>query len=193
MAGAPPTVDEMIEIFRSSWQSAGYLSPDLEKERFAQGVEALRGFHAREIASGPAPGAVESPFRVGLGNVVLTGRMDRVDDAGNGTPTTLVDYKTAETDGDDKSKQREKNELQLMVYAIAYRELHGRLPDKVEVRYILSGAAESVPMTGTRLTNARVKIDQVAAAIRSGDFTAKPMVFACKRCRCRPICPQSAV
>ncbi len=193
MAGAPPTVDEMIEIFRSNWQSAGYLSPDLEKERFAQGVEALRGFHAREIASGPAPSAVESPFRVGLGNVVLTGRMDRVDEAGNGTPTTLVDYKTAETDGDDKSRQREKNELQLMVYAIAYRELHGRLPDKVEVRYILSGAAESVPMTGSRLTNARVKIDQVAAAIRSGDFTAKPTVFACKRCRCRPICPQSAV
>jgi len=189
MVGAPPTVDEMIEVFRSTWQSAGYLSPDLEKERFTQGVEALTAFHAREIAAGPVPAAVESQFRVGMGDVALTGRMDRVDEG----PATLVDYKTAETDGDDKTEQRKKNELQLLVYAIAYRELNGHLPDKVEVRYILSGAKESVEMTGSKLTGARVKIDQIAAAIRSGDFSAKPSFFACRRCRCRPICPQSAV
>ncbi|HEV8129572.1 MAG TPA: ATP-dependent DNA helicase [Candidatus Eisenbacteria bacterium] len=193
MAGAPPTVDEMIEIFRSGWQSAGYLSPDIEKERFAQGAEALRAFHAREIAAGPVPSAVESPFRVGMGNVVLTGRMDRVDEGGDGKKTTLVDYKTAETDGDDKSKQREKNEQQLMVYALAYRELNGRLPDQVEVRYILSGAIERVPVSGSMLQKARTKIDLVAAAIRSGDFSAKPNTFACRKCRCRPICPESAV
>jgi RecB family exonuclease len=193
MAGAPPTVDEMIEIFRSNWQSAGYLSPDIEKERFAQGVEALRAFHAREIAAGTVPTAVESGFRVGMGDVLLTGRMDRVDEGGEGKPTTLVDYKTSDVDGDDKAKQREKNELQLMVYALAYRELNGRLPDDVEVRYVLSGAVENIPMTRPNLTKARAKIDQVAAAIRSGDFSAKPSPFACRRCRCRPICPESAV
>ena len=193
VAGVPPTVDEMIEVFRANWQSAGYLSPDIENERFAQGVEALRAFHAREIAAGPVPSAVESSFRVGMGDVLLTGRMDRVDEGGEGKPTTLVDYKTADIDGDDKPKQREKNELQLMVYALAYREMNGRLPDEVEVRYVLPGTVENIPVTHANLAKARATIDRTAAAIRSGDFSPKPSTFACRRCRCRPICPESAV
>ena len=192
LSGAPPSADDVVEVFRSGWRSAGYISPDHEAARFAQGAEALRAFHAREIAAGPVPSQVESVFRVGLGDVALTGRMDRVDAAGP-EGVTLVDYKTAEIDGDEQVEQRKKDEMQLAVYALAYREMNGRLPDRLELRFVMPGTSTPVRVTEGDVRKTREKIATIAASIREGDFTAKPSPFACRRCRCRPICKESAV
>jgi len=191
MTGAPPSADDVVEVFRSVWRSAGYISPEHEAARFAQGADALRAFHAREIAEGPAPSEVESQFRVGVGDVLLTGRMDRVDRGAEGV--ALVDYKTAEIEGDEQAEQRGKDEMQLSVYAIAYREMHGRLPDRVELRFVMSGSAATVDVTEAGVRKTRDKVASIAAMIRGGDFTARPSAFSCRRCRCRPICPESAV
>jgi len=191
IAGAPPALEETLEMFRASWLSAGHLSPEHEAARFEQGVLALRRFHEREIEAGPMPAAVERPFRIALGDVLLTGRIDRVDEGPGGT--VLVDYKTAEVDDDERADQRAKEDLQLSVYALAWREITGRAPDRVELRYVTAGTSGGAAMTESRIERTREKVAAVAAAIRAGEFTARPTEYACRRCPCRPICRESAV
>lgn len=197
IAGAPPTIEETLEVFGASWRSAGYLSAEHERARFEQGAEALRGFHEREIAGGPMPAAVERPFRVALAQegdeagVVLTGRIDRVDDGPGGT--VLVDYKTAEVDDGEQAEKRAKEDLQLSVYALAWREMTGRAPERVELRWLTTGRSGAAAMTASRLEKTREKISEVAAAIRAGSFPARPGEYACRRCPCRPICREAAV
>ena len=191
MAGAPPALEETLEMFRASWRSAGHLSPEHEAARFQQGVLALRAFHEREIEAGPMPAAVERPFRLGLGDVLLTGRIDRVDEGAEGT--VLVDYKTAEMDDEERADQRAKEDLQLSVYALAWREMTGRMPDRVELRFVTAGTSGAATMTEARIEKTREKIAAVSGSIRAGAFQARPSEYACRRCACRPICRESAV
>jgi RecB family exonuclease len=182
---------ELIDVFRSVWRSEGYRNEEHEKQRFQQGVEALQAFREREIESGPDAAAVERHFRVKLEDIVITGSMDRVDEGPDGV--TLIDYKTSEKDDEEKADAESKKNLQLSVYALAYRELTGRLPDRLELRYVLTGTTGTSSCDDERIAKAHAKIEEIAAAIRSGAFEARPDTRKCSICACRPICRESAV
>jgi DNA helicase-2/ATP-dependent DNA helicase PcrA len=189
--GRPVTEVETLEVFRSSWRSEGYRSEEHERQRFEQGADALRAFLAREVESGPAPSEVERHFRVKLDDVVVTGSMDRVDEGPD--EIVLVDYKTSELDDAERADQNARESLQLSVYALAHREMTGRMPDRLELRYVLTGETGSAACTLDRLERTREKIAEIATAIRSGDFGARPEARRCSICACRPICRESAV
>jgi DNA helicase-2/ATP-dependent DNA helicase PcrA len=181
-----------VEILRGAWRSEGYRNEEHERQRFAQGVEALRAFRMREVLAGPAPAAVERHFRVKLRDVVVTGSIDRVDERADGG-VTLVDYKTTDLDEGEKADKESKDSLQLSVYALAYRELTGRLPDRLELRYVLTGVVGVSACDEARLERARARIEAIAAAIRAESFDARPDPRRCSICACRPICRESAV
>ena len=183
--------DELIEVFRSVWRSEGYRNEEHERQRFAQGVEALREFRVREIVSGPAASAVERHFRVKLEDVVITGSMDRVDEGADGV--ALIDYKTSEKDDEEKADEASRKSLQLSVYALAYRELSGRLPERLELRYVLTGVNGVSSCDEERVAKAHAKIEEIASAIRAEKFEALPDARKCSICACRPICRESAV
>lgn len=190
-SGSIPTFDQVLEVFRRVWRSEGYRSEDHERRRFEQGAEALREFVAREVESGPMPADVERHFRVRVGDVVVTGSMDRVDEGPEGV--VLIDYKTSELDDPAKANEKAKESLQLLVYALAYEELTGRRPDRVELRYVLTGEIGSADSKEERLLKTREQIRAIADSIRAGDFEARPSERTCSICACRPICGKSAV
>jgi RecB family exonuclease len=114
-----------------------------------------------------------------------------VDEGAEGT--VLVDYKTAEMDDEERADQRAKEDLQLSVYALAWREMTGRMPDRVELRFVTAGTSGIATMTEARIEKTRGTIADAAASIRAGEFQARPSEYACRRCACRPICRESAV
>ena len=189
MEGHKPSFDEVAEVFQRAWRREGYRSEEHERRRFEQGLQALRDFMAREIDAGPMPSAVERVFRVKLDDVVVTGRMDRVDDQDG--ETVLIDYKTTELDDPEKGDQEAKESLQLSVYALAHRELTGKTPHRVELRYVLTGDVGRAGPDDKRLEKTRAKIADIAASIRAGDFEARPSERNCSICACRPICSRS--
>jgi len=191
LEGAIISETELIDVFRSVWRSEGYRNEEHEGQRFQQGVEALRAFRAREIEAGPAPSAVERHFRVKLSDIVITGSMDRVDEGPHGV--TLIDYKTSGEDDEEKADDASRKSLQLSVYALAYRELAGRLPDRLELRYVLAGVTGVSPCDEERIAKALAKIHEIATAIRAEAFDARPDPRKCSICACRPICRESAV
>jgi DNA helicase II / ATP-dependent DNA helicase PcrA len=185
------TLDQLIEVFRRAWRSEGYRSEEHERRRFEQGAEALGAFLKREIDSGPVPTVVERHFRVRLGNVIVTGSMDRVDEGPDGA--RLIDYKTSELDDPSEADANARSSLQLLVYALAERELSGRMPAAMELRYVLSGDVGSAVPSEDRLEKTRNRIGEIAASIAAGRFEARPSERNCSICACRPICGQSAV
>ena len=186
-----PVFEDVIEVFRRAWRSEGYRNEDHERRRFEQGVEALRAFLGREEDMRVPPSAVERHFRVRIGDVMVTGSMDRIDETPDGV--VVIDYKTSELDDPEKADQNARESLQLFVYALAYREMTRRTPDRLELRYVLGGEVGSVVPTEERLVRTRDKIAAIAESIRAGEFTPLPSVRSCSICACRPICPSSAV
>jgi DNA helicase-2/ATP-dependent DNA helicase PcrA len=189
MQGHAPPFDEVAEVFRRAWRREGFRSEEHEQRRFEQGLDALREFVAREIDAGPMPSAVEKHFRIKLDDVVITGSMDRVDDQDG--EIVLIDYKTSELDDPEKADATAKESLQLLVYALAYREMTGQTPHRLELRYVLTGEVGRAGPDEKRLEKTRAKIATIAASIRAGDFEARPSERNCSICACRPICSRS--
>ncbi len=189
--GEPPTFNQVMEVYRQNWRSEGYRSEDHARRRFEQGAEALRAFLEREIANGDPPTDVERPFRFRLEDVIVMGRIDRVDEGPEGV--RITDYKTSELDSDEDPDAKAKENLQLSIYALALKELTGRIPDRLELRYVLSGATGTSTRSEEKLERTRDRILAIAESVRSSDFRAQPSEHNCSICACRPICGESAV
>lgn len=129
--------------------------------------------------------ATEYPFELYLDGVIVRGRADVIYDQGDDgsiSRLTLVDYKTATGIG---------SSLQLQVYAEAgLRE--GLAVDNAFIEDMSAGARQLVDVSPDSLTVAQETVLASAAAMRAGDFAAKPAKAKCRLCDVRRICAASA-
>jgi DNA helicase-2/ATP-dependent DNA helicase PcrA len=183
-ADRPRTEQQLIDDFRSDLASAGIQDQYQHELYEKQGIAQLKDFFA--VAQKSTPPEVlhtEEWFEIKLGETRLTGRIDRVDRAADGS-VIVVDYKT----GKARDQEDADNSLQLSIYAIAAREKWG-YDARSLVFYNLE---ENVPVATVRsdseLRIARDRVAKAAEQIAAGEF--KPNVdFHCSFCSFRTLCP----
>ena len=91
-----------------------------------------------------------------------------------------------------KPLRRARESLQLDIYALAQLKTQGRLPDKVELRFLESDLVASRRPTEADALATETRIRAAATAIRKRAFEARPTFFACSQCPFREICPHTA-
>ncbi len=193
MKGLPIAVEDVIAAFEGAWSSEGFYSREHEERRLEEGRETLRRFVAREEASRRVPLAIEKEFRFKLGNDLVVGRWDRIDERDGGI--VLVDYKTSEIDDPEKALERAKSDLkegQLGLYALAYHEMFGVMPARAELQFVGPGVAGSVEVEQDHLERARRRAAEAAAGIRSAEFPPKPDQRNCGYCPYARFCIHSS-
>jgi DNA helicase-2/ATP-dependent DNA helicase PcrA len=192
MKGWPVSADDVISAFEGAWSSEGFYSLEHEERRLEEGRETLRRFVAREATHRQTPLAIERDFRFKLGNDIVVGRWDRIDERPEGI--VLVDYKTSEVADPQKVAERAKTDLkdgQLGLYALAYRETTGVLPARTELHFVGPGTVGSGEVRPEHLERARERVAKAAAGIRSARFPAKPDQRKCGYCPYSRFCIHS--
>ncbi|MBI3079696.1 MAG: ATP-dependent helicase [Deltaproteobacteria bacterium] len=182
--------EELLQVFEGAWINEGFLSPEHEAQRKEAGRAALRRFYQAQEADGRAPTFVEKEFSFPLGHDRVIGRWDRVDVSDE--EVVVIDFKSSEIFKQKEADQRAKESLQLAIYALAYKEVHGRLPDRVELHFLESGLVGRARKTEADLQRTVLKIKEAARGIRARDFTARPSYLACRYCAYNRICPYTA-
>jgi DNA helicase-2/ATP-dependent DNA helicase PcrA len=190
LAGRPFSADELVAAFHESWVSEGFLSRTHEEQRRRAGEDALRRFHEQEARAPWAPSAVEQEFTFYLERNRVQGRYDLVLEAPG--QVTIVDFKTGDVRTEEKAEARARESLQLDLYALAWQRTHGRLPDRVELRFLESGLAAGRRPTLEDVQGAEARVRAAAAGIRRREFPARPAWTACGQCPFRDICPHTA-
>ncbi len=193
MRGHPITDDDVVRVFEEAWSSEGFYSREHEERRLEEGRAALRRFVARETASGRLPLAVEMEFKFRLGNDVVVGRWDRVDETGG--EIVLVDYKTGEIADEDKAEDRALKSLkeeQLGLYALAYAETRQASPARVQLHFVDSGLIGEAKVEEKHLEAARDRVREAAAGIRAASFPPDPDQRKCGYCPYSRFCVHSA-
>lgn len=184
------TEAEVLAAFEEVWQSVGFLSREHEDLRREEGRAVLRRFLAEEERTGIIPTAVEQPFTFLLGTTKVIGRFDRVDERDG--RVAIIDYKSSAVRDQKEADRKAKESLQLAIYALAYAEMHGRVPDAVALHFLESGLVGSARKSEADLTETRTTIGEVARGIRARTFTATPGYLQCSYCAFREICPSTA-
>jgi DNA helicase-2/ATP-dependent DNA helicase PcrA len=190
VAGNYTSLEDLLDVYERKWDNQGFLTLAHEEARKAAGKQALTRFWHEEESSGVKPAHVEKEFGFAIGNTKVRGRFDRVDEDLLGA--VVIDYKTSEVTAQKDAERRAAESLQLKIYAYAWRELTGRMPRQVELRFLESHIVGSHVPTEDDLAEAGAQIIAAAAGIRARRFEATPSYSACRYCAYSQICPYTA-
>jgi len=189
LEGASMPEAELLAVFEQTWRSEGFLTREHEELRLAQGRETLRRFFARQQADPEQPTLIEERFRFQLDDLLVSGRWDRVDR--HGEETVIIDYKSSEVHDQQTADRKTRESLQLLVYALAWRTLHGVMPARVELRFLETDMTGRARFTEEDLERGKALLKRAAYGIRAQDFHAEPQEFACRWCAFQSICPSA--
>ena len=190
LAGRAFSDEDLVAAFRASWVTEGFLSREHEERRLRVGEETLRRFFREEAESPWAPTAVEADFTFDVERNRIQGRYDLVIE--QEAHVTVLDFKTGEVSDPKAAQNRADESLQLDIYALAHLRTRGRLPDRVELRFLESGLAAGRRPTLEEVSRTEQRIRAAATAIRRREFPARPTWMACGQCPFREICPHTA-
>ena len=190
VAGNYTSLEDLLAIYEREWDNQGFLTWDHEEARKAAGRSALTRFWHEEEVGGVRPSHVEKDFGFSLGADRVRGRFDRVDEDLLGA--TIIDYKTGEVLKQAIADRRTAESLQLQMYALAWREMTGALPQWVELRFIESNLVGRHAPDEDDVEEATEAITAAAAGIRARRFEATPSYSACRYCAYSQICPFTA-
>ena len=131
---------------------------------------------------------IEYPFKFRLEDFSVGGRIDRIDDLGNGR-IEIIDYKTGIKLPDKKTLE---NDLQLTFYALAATEVPNEVLNKIPEQIVLSlfylekGQKLSTLRTREQLIEAKEYIRQKVLEISKSDF--KCSIINCGKCEYKMLC-----
>jgi DNA helicase-2/ATP-dependent DNA helicase PcrA len=120
----------------------------------------------------------------------VRGRFDRVDEDLLGA--VVIDYKTSEVARQRDADRRTVENLQLKMYALGWREMTGRLPQRVELRFVETNVVGRHIPTAGDVEEAIASVNAAARGIRGRRFEATPSREACRHCAYNQICPFTA-
>jgi DNA helicase-2/ATP-dependent DNA helicase PcrA len=133
---------------------------------------------------------VEEEFAFYVERNRVQGRYDLV--AERAGHVTILDFKTGEVREAKAAQKRADESLQLDIYALAHLRTTGRLPDRVELRFLESGLVAGRKPSLEEASRTEERIREVASAIRRQEFPARPTWMACGQCPFREICPHTS-
>jgi DNA helicase-2/ATP-dependent DNA helicase PcrA len=176
--------DEVQRIFEAEWSAVGFEDDYQEGEYKKDGLEQLRVFHQTVLEQPLLVLELEKNFELPVeNNVILKGRIDQVNSLGR-SDVEIVDYKT----GKAKKDADAKKDLQLSIYAIATKEVFEWNPVRLVFHYLQDNQRQETARDAKQLDQALRVVQETAADIRAGEFSAKPG-FICRNCAYKPICP----
>src|SRR5438034_298926 len=184
------SLPDLLAEYDAKWLNQGFLTWEHQEARRAAGREAVTRFWHQEESAGTKPTSIEKDFAFSIGHTRVRGRFDRVDEDLLGA--TIIDYKTSEVTKQKDADRRVATSLQLKMYALAWREGTGRLPQRVELRFIESNVIGRYVPTEADVEEALAAVKTAAAGIRARRFEATPSRNACRWCAYRQICPFTA-
>lgn len=187
-AGGKLNYNDLVKKFQIHWQNEGFLSQEHQKESLKDGKEMIKQFYKNEEKR-PCPKEIEKSFSFNIDSDTITGRIDAIfEEEGK---VRIIDFKSSSVDSKDKAYSTATGSLQLGIYALAYQELKGKLPDSVGLYFLGSGITGESKPTERRIETVKKKIHEAREGIAEQIYDPKPSKFNCTYCAYSKICPYS--
>ena len=185
-----PAEEELLKIFETIFhriqnETGGLSSQDLELAKTK-----LSDFYRAQKGVFVSPLALEKEFVFKVGEHSIKGKIDRVDQDGDGVQ--IIDYKTGKSrnSADPEDQKFAEQSLQFSIYALAARECFDWNVKALSFYYVYDNQVLTTTRNEEQLAKTKEKILDAAARIQAGNFEPKPG-FICQWCEFQKICPSS--
>jgi len=178
------TKKELLEIYESNWVDEWYEDDKTRKAYKQDGKESLERYYDKLKIENPTPLFLEKGFTVKIDDIVIRGRIDRIDKVKGGVE--IIDYKTGSPKKGEKLSQSDK--IQLLLYQLAAKDIFGLEPVKLTFHYLKDNSEISFLGTENEILKLKDEIRKRISAIRKHDFNPTPG-YMCKFCDFKDICP----
>ena len=163
-------LDRLLELLDRSWVREGYRNRDEQQRERERATEALRAWFERADV-GVVPYATEVDLQASWGDVVLKGRLDRIDSDPRGG-LVVVDYKTARRPVSQASADADEA---LTIYAALVERRLRRPVSRLVLDYVVAGARVETERPPQVLTERLGAVLDTAAKLRADrEFTPRP-------------------
>lgn len=177
------SLNDLINIYESSWISSWYLSSEdelLNRERWAK---ILEDFYNLNCNNWWNPYFLESAFKVHIEDFVINWRYDRIDKL-SWIDIEIIDYKT----GWIYWEIIDENEnLQLSIQALALKEAWFN-PLKAYLYYVSYNKKIEFDISESVLSKSKNSLIEIVSNIKLWDFIAKSENKKCSMCQFNAIC-----
>lgn len=179
----PVSKKVMIEMYEQAWIDDWYPDEKTKKTYYEKGLDSLNEYYAILKKALPKPNSIEMPFTLKIKDIVLKGRIDRIDTFEDGIE--IIDYKTGKPKQQDKLTLADKK--QLLIYQIAAEEILGLKPKRLTFHYLEDHSRVHFLGTPKQLDSVKEEILKLTKGIKESVFNATPG-FHCKFCDFVDIC-----
>ncbi|MFA6522128.1 MAG: UvrD-helicase domain-containing protein [Patescibacteria group bacterium] len=178
-----PSKATLLQLFEDSWIDEWYPDEKTKLEYFEKARESLTDYHAQVLQEPPKILALEKGFTLHVGDVILKGRIDRIDSVDGGVE--IIDYKT----GKPKEKLERDDKRQLILYALAAAQSFDPplVVKKLTYHYLENNTRASFEPKAKELLDLTENILDTVQKIRASSFGATPGE-QCKYCDFKDIC-----
>jgi len=171
-------------FYRRGWVRRGYADAAQERAYFERGLAALRRVFAADGIAAPRPRLLEFTVQQKIGDVVLCGKVDRVDDSLRGLVVT--DYKT----GRPRAPEQAQADHAFTMYALLVAERFKRPPSKLVWDFVETGDRVETRRPPDALERARADVLHLVERVRADDeFPPSPGRY-CGACDYLERCPE---
>ncbi len=182
-----PDYEELTALYDQAWIDDWYHDKNQRETYYAEGKKILRTFYEAQQNQWTIPVSLEGWFKIRVGEFLLRGRIDRIDQLPDGT-LEIIDYKT----GTPKEKLVGEDKDQLLIYQVAVQQLpqyhHIGAPSRLTFYYLNDNSKLSFLGSDKEIAALQDKLLETILKIRSGDFAATPSQFTCRSCDFKEIC-----
>ncbi|MEP6651556.1 MAG: PD-(D/E)XK nuclease family protein, partial [Lapillicoccus sp.] len=186
-------------LLRKAWIETGFRDDD-QNERWRSRVGGEVEAYLGDVAPDPQPRGIERVVSMRTPSLVLTGRVDRIDerDGPDGPELVVVDYKTSRR---TCTEEDARTSLPLALYAAAASKVFRRRCVQVELHHVPTGTVAAHTHTGESLARKLGEAGSLARDARAADasfaqlgvesasFPPLPSAL-CRWCDYRAACPE---
>jgi DNA helicase-2/ATP-dependent DNA helicase PcrA len=179
-------VDEAIaeELLAKFWSSKSYLTELDEKRDYAEAKIILKVFLEEQSKSKTEILDIERWFETAVGNIRIRGRIDRIDK--DETGYTVIDYKTSKN---ASSLNDLKKDMQLIVYALAVKDMYGNENQlKVGDWFLRPNTKIFFTPEKQAIEVIQTEIQEMSKKINSAIFDPKKDSWNCGECDYKCLC-----
>lgn len=178
------TFEKLLSLLDTYWVSEGYSTKEQEAEYKHNAIYWLKNFYLNNDVT-IKPLYTEEFFRVNFETFFLTGKIDRIDDIGDGVE--IIDYKTG---GFIPTQEQLDKDLQMDIYALCCWQQYKLFPKKVTQIFIQHNYKVSAYKTFEKLQETKNYIVNIVNKIHSDTEFLPTKNNLCPYCDFLTICPE---